>query len=358
MSDGPAVTGDPWAGVVGQDDAVARLRAAVHNPVHAYLFVGPNGVGKRLAAGVFAGELLAAADPDGAARHRELARRLEHPDVRVVTPTGAQFRVDESKQLVAAATRSPVEGDRKVVVAERFHDANANAMPPLQKVAEEPPDSTVFVFLDDEVLPEHVTVASRCTRIDFGPLTPGAITEALVAERVDAEVAARAAAAAGGSIERARVLATDERLMARHDAWASIPDRLDGTGAAVAVLVDEVRGMIDEAMEPLARAHADELEALAAREEQYGTRGSGRADLEAHHRRVQRAFRTEELRFGLATLAGRYREVVASGDPRTGPLDAVDRLRDTLGALERNPNEALLLQALMLDLPSLRPAPG
>lgn len=351
MSD--VTTDDPWAPIIGQPVAVERLRAATHNPVHAYLFVGPHGVGKRAAAGVFAGELLAAAHPEGAARHRELAARFAHPDVREVSPTGSQFRVDESKELVAAAMRSPMEGSRKVVVAARFHDANAAAMPPLLKVAEEPPASTIFIFLADELRPEHVTVASRCTRIDFAPLAVDDLTAALVAEGVAVDAAERAAAAAGGSIDRARVLATDERLMVRHDAWRSIPDRLDGTGAAVAVLVEEVRGLIDEAMTPLTRVHDAELEALAEREEQYGTRGSGRSDLEAHHKRVVRSFRNDELRFGLATLAGRYREQFAAGDPRTGPLDAVDRLRRTAEALERNPNEALLLQALLLDLPVL-----
>lgn len=344
---------DPWGGVVGQGEAVGRLRAAVEHPVHAYLFVGPPGVGKKAAAGIFAGELLAASDPAGADRHRELAARFAHPDVRVVTPTGPQFRVDESKELAAAAVRSPVEGSRKVVVAERFHDANAQAMPPLLKVAEEPPDSTILVFLADEVKPEHVTVASRCTRIDFAPLSTTDLTTTLEGEGVTPDVAERAATAAGGSLARARVLATDERLMARHDAWLSIPDRLDGTGAAVAVMVDEVRGLIDEAMVPLTRAHDAELDALAEREEQYGTRGSGRSELEAHHKRVVRAFRTEELRFGLATLAGRYRDAVAAGDPRTGLLDAVARLRACAEALERNPNEALLLQALLVDLPAL-----
>lgn len=346
-------TDDPWATVAGQAGAVARLRAAVDTPVHAYLFVGPHGVGKRAAAGVFAGELLAAADSGGGERHRGLAARFAHPDVRVVSPTGSQFRVDESRELVTAAMRSPVEGSRKIVIADRFHDANAAAMPPLLKVAEEPPASTIFIFLADKLEPEHITVASRCTRIDFAPLSVDHLAGVLAEEGVAADVSARSAAAAGGSLERARVLATDERLMVRHDAWRSIPDRLDGTGSAIAVLVEEVRGLIDDAMTPLTHVHDEEMETLAEREEQYGTRGSGRADLEAHHKRVVRSFRNDELRFGLATLAGRYREQIAEGNQRAGPLDAIDRLRRTAEALERNPNEALLLQALLLDLPVL-----
>ena len=69
-----------WDLVVGQQEAVRRLEAAVTAPVHAYLFVGPGGAGKRRAATVFAGELLSAADPDNAelaAYAKDIARWRE-----------------------------------------------------------------------------------------------------------------------------------------------------------------------------------------------------------------------------------------------------------------------------------------
>ena len=347
---------DPWAAVVGQDEAVRRLRAAVESPVHAYLFVGPRGTGKRTAAAVFAGELLAASEPDSAERHRRLARRLEHPDVAVVRPTGNQFRLPESRELIRRASLAPVEGRRKVVIAVRFHDAESPAMPPLLKIVEDPPPSTIFIFLADEIRHEHATIASRCTGIDFSTVEPEVLESALVGEGVEPSAAAAAAAAADGRIERARKLAYDPRVEARRQAWHSIPDRLDGSGVTVCMLVEEVRGLIDDAMASLRAIHVDEMAEMDRREEQFGTRGSGRRDLEKHHRRVELQFRTDEIRFGLATLANRYRESVAPDDPGVGPLDAVDRLRSTADALIRTPNEALLLQALLLDLPAVSTA--
>ena len=82
------MTTEPWESLVGQAEAARRLRAAVSSPVHAYLFVGPRGVGKRQAAQIFAGELLAEADPDGASRHRRLAQKLTHADIVVFAPSG------------------------------------------------------------------------------------------------------------------------------------------------------------------------------------------------------------------------------------------------------------------------------
>ncbi len=346
---------DPWAAIIGQPDVVRALSAAVATPVHAYLFLGPAGTGKLAAAGVFAGELLARSDPEGAQRHRLLAARLAHPDVRVVTPTGSIFRIEESRQLVVEASRSPLEGSRKIVIAERFHDANANAMPVLLKVTEDPPESTIFVFLADRLQPEQVTVASRCTTIEFRGISEASITEALLAEGIDQAFAARAAQAAGGSLERARLLSTDERLMGRRDAWWSVPDRLDGTGAAVAVMVEELRSMIDDSMSALRRIHGTELEALDEREQQYGTRGSGRGNLEAHHKRVERRHRNDELVFGFATLARRYRDSVIEADSATTRriFEAVERLGEASDSLGRSPSESLLLQALLLDMPSI-----
>ena len=161
------------------------------------------------------------------------------------------------------------------------------------------------------------------------------------------------AAAANGSVLRARDLVADERLAARRDAWWSVPDRLDGSGSAVASIVEELRELIDDANAGTVDRQRVELDQLDEREEHLGTRGSGRRDLEARHRRELRQFRTDELRFGLATLANRYREAVMAGDERPGVLDATGHIRETHESLQRNPNEALALQALLLGLPSL-----
>lgn len=347
---------DPWAAVVGQPEAVRRLTEAVGSPVHAYLFVGPPGSGKRRAAAVFAAELLAAADPDRAESHRARAVREEHPDLVVVDPAGNQLRrEEEAEQIVTEASRSPVETDRKVLIVDRFHTATPAAAASLLKTIEEPAGPSIFVLLAEEVPPEHATIASRCTGVDFATVPDEAVAAALESEGLDPAAAELAARAAAGNLDRARILVRDDRVAARHLAWRVIPERLDGTGAAVAVMVEEVRTLLAEALEPLTARHSEELAELDQREELLGTRGSGRAHTEARQRREARQFRTEELRFGLATLAARYRPRPGAADPAR--LRAVDRLRRTYQDLIRNPNEALALQALLLDLPPLPPEP-
>lgn len=332
---------DAFAGVVGQPGVVAQLRAAAQSPVHAYLLVGNPGAGGRAASVAFSAALLCPSGGCGACRDCRLVLAGDHPDVATFEPQGAFLSVkDDVPEIIRLAVRSPVEGRRKVLVLTEMHRVQV-AGPALLKTIEEPPASTVFVLLADHVPAELVTIASRCVRIDVPPL-PAPVIESLLAEEgVPADAAAVAAAASGGSLDRARLLASDPGLASRRGRWAAVPRRLDGTGAAVAVVVDELLDAIEESMAPLAARQAAEVAELEERVAAYGERGSGRKALADAHRRAQRRHRAEELRFGLATLVGAYRT-----DPAA--VAAVDAAAE---ALTRNPNERLLLQHLLLRLP-------
>src|SRR5690606_35003851 len=153
---------------------------------------------------------------------------------------------------------------------------------------------------------ELVTIASRCVRVDFSPVTPSVIAERLVHEGVEPARAQEVAATANGDLDRARLLATDDRLAPRLQAWRDLPRRLDGRASTAAEAVDELRAAIDDAEAPLVARHAEEMAEMEARIERYGQRGQGLAQLVAKHKREVRRLRTDELRMGLGALAGTY----------------------------------------------------
>jgi DNA polymerase-3 subunit delta' len=343
-----------WMDVVGQDAAVTALRRAAAAPVHAYLFVGPPGSTKAQAAKAFAAALLTGSD-DPTTRDARLILAGEHPDVREVMRVGASISSDQAKEIVRQATLAPAEGDRKVLILHEFHLLDAAGAGRMLKTIEEPPPSTHFVVLADFVPNDLVTIASRCVRIEFSPIPPTVLVERLVAEGVDAERAAVAAAAAGGNVDRARLLVADDEFVARRDAFAGVPAALTGTGSAVVTTVADLLGRIESAAAPLASRHERELAALEERERQLGTRGSGRALIEARHKRELRRHRTDELRSGLAVIAGVYRDaLVADTAPHPDSvIDAVHRIHQAIEALDNNPNETLLLQSLLWSLPPL-----
>lgn len=346
---------DVWSDVVGQDNAVAQLVAASAHPVHSYLLVGPAGSGKRAAARAFAGLLLSAgAEGDDAERHRRLALAEAHPDLRIVEATTAQGRIDAgtAKDVVKQAALSPAEGSRKVLVLEDFHLIDQFGAI-LLKYVEEPPASTFFVILAEDVPPELVTIASRSVRIDFGPVPLAAVIDRLVAEGTAAPRAASAAAAAAGDLDRARLLATDERFAVRAEALRAMPGRLNGTGARAAEIAAEVKGLIDDAQAVIDARHEKESAELEERIERYGQRGSGQKDIQDRHKREVRRHRSAELRLALATFAGIYRDALIDARHPAAVVDAIHRIEAAALSLERFPNESLLLQALLAQLPSL-----
>ena len=343
------MTAAPFAAVVGQERAVAQLSSAASSPVHAYLLVGPPGTGKREAARSFAAALLCEQIGCG---HCDRCRRVlsgVHPDVVVHERSGPYISVGDAREIGRLASLSPLEARRKVLVLVDFHLVE-KAAPALLKTIEEPPATTVFVVLAEQVPPELVTIASRCVRVDFGPVPAGRLVTALVAEGVDPVLAPEVAAASGGRLDRARLLATDAGFAARRTAWREAPARLDGTGAAAAALADELLAGLETVLEPLHARQSSELAEVSARARLYGERPGERKELEARHKREERRVRTDELRFGLATLAGAYRDGLASARDVGAGIAAVDAIDAANEALDRNVNVVLLLQALLVRL--------
>jgi DNA polymerase-3 subunit delta' len=365
---------DPlFSAVVGQEEAVAALRAAVRSPVHAYLLVGPSGVGKRAAARAFAACLLCPDGGCGICRHCRLALATAHPDLEIVERSGPFIGVNEAREITRLAVRTPLEARRRVLVLTDFHLVD-KAAPALLKTIEEPPPSTVFVILADRIVPDLVTIASRCVTIELRPLIPSRLVEILQAEGAPPPQAELAARAAGGSLGRARLLAADQGLAVRQQAWAAVRGQLDGSGATVAVLVDKLLTGTDAALEPVRARQRQELERLEEVAMASGERGvPGHDEVEKRHRRELRRIRADELRAGLATLARSYAQPaqdvagasVPGGDRQPGgrglqarrsavqvaaATRAVAAIDEASRALDHNPNESLLLEALLLRL--------
>jgi DNA polymerase-3 subunit delta' len=352
-----------FADVVGQDAAVDQLRATARRPVHAYLLVGPPGVGQRALVRGFAAALLC---PDGGCGVCSTCRRTRagvHPDLVEVDRSGAMVSVDDARRVVRLAQRRPLEARRQVVAVSDVQLARL-AAPVLLKTLEEPPGDTVFVLTADFLPPELATIASRCIRIDLHPAPPEALTRWLVGQGVDPDLAPDLATAARGSIDRARLLVDDEDFAARRVLWRDVPTRLDGTGATAAAMAAELLASAEQAVEPLRAQHQSEMQARADQAEATGERGvPGRKEIEDRHSREERRWRADEIKAGLGVLAGAYRDRLVAevtSAKASGPARTAERVRELAGAVGyvegvsvemiRNPNESLMLEALLVRL--------
>jgi DNA polymerase-3 subunit delta' len=351
-----------------QPRAAFALAAALGAPVHAYLFRGPRGSGKAAAARAFAAELLAenAADPDDA-RRRALLDPSPHPDLVWLRPPGAQHLVEDVReQVIRASSLSPAEGRRRVFVIEEAEDLRDESQNALLKTLEEPAPFAHLILICSE--PEQLaeTILSRCAPIEFGPLAPDAVLEALGAG-AEADAAARLS---GGDVELARLLTDDPGAALR--ATAEEAARQPRSGAAG---TEPWRALLTAASETGERAGAEEERRLLEEAEVTARRGrKGKLTREAIEqvRRTERRARTQALDLGLALCCAWYRDLaaIASGaddvvlntdrleqladdadglDPANARA-AVEWVLDTRRRLRVNVSEELALEALWLRL--------
>lgn len=341
-----------------QDRTDAELRALLERPGHAYLFVGPSGSGKLGAAREFAAALLCERGGCGECASCAAAEVGSHPDLVLIERSGPALTMEEVRSATALALRAPVGGRRQVIVLRDVH-LGRQVMPALLKTVEEPPASTVFLLLADGAGPELATLASRCAVVHFERLGVDWLTSTLTAEGVPPDRAELAAAASGGSLVRARLLATDDELALRRDVWMSVAGRLDSTGCTVASLVSELTELTDRAMQPLRSRHGDQLRHHAEQVKQFGSEAVvPKKLLVEQQRREERRARTEELQAGLAALAESFRLRLTSGDRTDAPRPhTAESVRGAAACIERagrslvrNPNETLLLQSVLVRL--------
>ena len=107
---------DLFKDVIDQDSAIAQLQKACQNPLHAYLFLGPKGSCKWNAAKAFASLIMTNENQkQNHERSTYLIGKGDHPDLIKIEPTGNQYRDDDVQEIINEASRSPIEGKKKII---------------------------------------------------------------------------------------------------------------------------------------------------------------------------------------------------------------------------------------------------
>lgn len=316
-----------WVDVIGQPDAVDVLKEAVADPAsmtHAWLFTGPPGSGRSVAARAFAAALQCDKGGCGNCQACHTATAGTHADVTVVAPEGLSFGVAETRELVRTGSRKPSGGRWQIVIvedADRLTERAANA---LLKAVEEPPPRGVFLLCAPSLHPDDVpiTIRSRCRAMSLTTPSAEAIAEVLVRrDGIDPAMAAWAGAAAQGHVGRARHLARDENARLTRKAVLDIPASLTSLAACLAAADELIMSAEEEAKSRSAVLDTAETEnwqlAYGAGGQGPGlgrgaARGAAGAMKELERRQKSRATRLnrDALDRSLVDLAGCYRDVL------------------------------------------------
>jgi DNA polymerase III subunit delta' len=356
---GPGVFGD----LVGQDAVVAELRRAAGaaaatlrgepaaGMTHAWLFTGPPGSGRSVAARAFAAALLC---PDGGCGHCPLCHQVAagtHPDLLLVRPDGLSYGVRQTRSLVLRAAGAPSGGRWQVVLFEDADRATEQAANALLKAIEEPAPRTVWLLCAPSAEELVTTIRSRCRLVTLRTPPSAAIAGVLAArDGVGPEQALAAARAAQGHIGRARRLATDAEAAQRRDQVLALPARLTGVGAALAAAAALVKAAEGEAAAITAELDEPERDALR-RAFGEGSTGKGVAkavrgaagamkDLEDRQKSRATRLKRDALDRALLDLASYYRDVLAVQAGAGVELASAGHEREVQSLARSSPPEA------------------
>jgi len=334
--------------VVGQLRAVAELAAAAEaasaavrgepaaGMTHAWLFTGPPGSGRSVAARAFAAALECPDGGCGSCHDCSTALAGTHSDVDIVRPEGLSIGVREARGLVARAAGAAIRRRWRVVLIEDADRLTEGAANVLLKTIEEPPPRTVWLLCvpSEEDLP--ATIRSRCRLVRLGIPRASAVASVLVArDGAEPAIAGFAARAAQGHVGRARWLALDAEARGRRREVLQTATSVSTVAGSI-VAAENLDGAAKEEA-TASTAEADASETVAMREALGETapgrrlpRGSAGVmkDLEARQKSRSTRSRRDSLDRALLDLAALYRDVLvvqlgAAVEPVHGDLAEV-----------------------------------
>jgi DNA polymerase-3 subunit delta' len=332
--------------IQGQDSAVATLRNALTRDrlAHAYLFIGPAGVGKKKTALTLAQAVLCDEKPRegcGTCPACALVAAGTHPDLMLVAPEAGKqsVMIDQVRDLQRLLSLRPVRGGKKIALLDEAHLLTAQAQSALLKIVEEPPGDALLILLAVNSATLSRPLLSRCQQIWFAALSLSVVEDLLVKDHgKDPAIAHALALYSRGSIGRALTLAAEvfteerryveEELQQLHSASFTTLSRLAGW-----LVADRVKKSTASTEPAEGRSAGDRLELVLSWYE-------------------------EVLRYALLGQEGVVRHQdslpalaqMAAGLGISGALRQLTLVYDTMQALGRNANRQLAVEDMLLQL--------
>jgi DNA polymerase III subunit delta' len=350
-----------WDQLAGQEAVVGQLQAAVAGGMtHAWLFTGPPGSGRSVAARAFAAALLCENGGCGVCPSCRQVRAGTHADLLLVRPEGLSYGVKQTRDLVLRAAGAPAGGRWLVVLFEDADRCTEQAANALLKAIEEPAPRTVWLLCAPSAEDLVTTIRSRC-RVVTLRVPPSEAVARVLTERdgIDHDRALAAARAAQGHVGRARRLVTDPSAAARRAAVLQVPVQATSLGPALAVAAALVKSAEDEAKSVTEQLDEPEREALRQAFGE-GSTGKGVAkamrgvagamkDLEDRQKSRATRVKRDTLDGALLDLAAFYRDVLMVQYGADVELANADRIEDVRRLAAAAPPEATLrrIEAIM-----------
>lgn len=222
---------------LGTESELSSTRSAPSSMSQAWLFTGPPGSGRSVAARAFAAALQCTGPVPGCGQCQGCLSTMAgtHPDVEIMVTSGVTITVEQTRSMVGRSYVSPSVGSWRIIIvedADRMAERTTNV---LLKAIEEPPGSTVWMLCTPSPDDVMTTIRSRCRNVSLVVPSASDVAELLVRrDGVAPETALVAAKAAQSHIGMARALATNPEVAGQRA--KTLREALSIRGAGDAVL--------------------------------------------------------------------------------------------------------------------------
>jgi len=243
--------------IIGQQRSLEILRSALGNgrPHHAYLFVGPDGVGKRMVAFALAKALHCDEAANDFCGQCAACARIEngnHPDVRLVEILAGkkEISIQQVREVERKLNFRSFSGKRKIAIIDPATLMNLSAQNALLKTLEEPPQDSLLILIAANAGGLLPTLRSRCLRLPFAPLARDAVAGFLITNKgIDKEEARFLAAVSMGSLGAALRLDKEE-FLERRRSWAEkVSSLTSGNYRAASEAAEAIASNKEEALQ-------------------------------------------------------------------------------------------------------------
>ena len=201
---------------------------------HAYLFTGPQGVGRRslairLAQAINCQQPPAPGQPCRTCPTCKQIERMQHPDLSIVQAEteGGTLKVEQVRELQRSLALTPYAARYRVAILLRFEEANPNAANALLKTLEEPAPQVVLILTAESAEALLPTIVSRCEILRLRPSPVDVVSQGLQARwGLTPEQANLLAHLSGGRVGFALRLSEAPDLLKQREAWLDDHRRL------------------------------------------------------------------------------------------------------------------------------------
>jgi DNA polymerase-3 subunit delta' len=261
--------------ILGQGQAIEIITRGLKNKStsHAYLFYGPESIGKDMAAIAFAkalncDESISGEFCDNCPACTKIDKRI-HPDFFHIEPTKSSataregvIKVEEIRELQKKMSFLPYEGKTKVAIIDTAEQMNPQAANSFLKTLEEPPSSTVIILVAHNPFKLFPTIISRCQGVRFNPLSISAVRQIINKKVQEGEIPSEEAELriirSRGQISRALEENVAEEALQREDLSQLLNkvsfDRMDlifnwskacaANAGQITMILDELAGLL------------------------------------------------------------------------------------------------------------------